>query len=192
MIKLIVGLGNPGKEYEGTRHNIGFTLVDELIRRARSGGKKKQHLSEVCRSRIGGSEVILAKPLTYMNNSGLAVINLLEEEGIQPQEMLVVHDDLDLPLGTTRLRMRGSSAGHRGLDSIINTIKTQDFPRLRLGIGRPGRKEDIVRWVLSPFEEEEMPLVRGMIEKGIRCIERLLALGPQPAMELCNRAEDQG
>ena len=192
MIKLIVGLGNPGKEYEGTRHNIGFALVDELIRRTRSGGKKKQHLSEVCRSSIGSSEVILAKPLTYMNNSGLAVINLLEEEGIRPQEMLVVHDDLDLPLGTTRLRMRGSSAGHRGLESIINTIKTQDFPRLRLGIGRPEKKEDIVRWVLSPFEEEEMPLVRGMIEKGIRCIERLLALGPQPAMELCNRAEDQG
>jgi len=191
MIKLIVGLGNPGKEYAGTRHNIGFALIDELARRTKTGGRRKRHLSEICKARISGSEVILAKPLTYMNNSGLAVINLLEEEGIQPQEMVVVYDDLDLPLGTTRLRMRGSSAGHRGLESIISTIKTQDFPRLRLGIGRPPKKEDIVRWVLSPFTEEEIPIVRSMIDKGIRCIERLLALGPEPAMDLCNRAEDQ-
>jgi PTH1 family peptidyl-tRNA hydrolase len=187
MIKLIVGLGNPGEEYKNTRHNAGYMAVDAFAKKFGFKNFKTRHLSEIATGRFAGKNLILAKPLTYMNNSGLAVENILEEEGIEPSEMVVVYDDIDLPLGTTRLRMRGSSGGHKGMDSIISAIKTSEFPRLKLGIGRPQGKGDVVKWVLSPFEEEEMPTLRTMIEKAIRCLERLILLGPQEAMELCNK-----
>ncbi|HIC97770.1 MAG TPA: aminoacyl-tRNA hydrolase, partial [Aquificaceae bacterium] len=132
MIKLVVGLGNPGKEYENTRHNIGFRVVDELVRKLRAKGPSEECLSLVYTTRTGGRELLLVKPMTYMNNSGLAVINLLEEKGIMPEEMLVIYDDLDLPVGVTRLRLRGSSGGHRGMESVINAAGTENFPRLRI------------------------------------------------------------
>ncbi len=189
MIRLVVGLGNPGREYEKTRHNIGFMVIDELRRLLRVKDFKEEALSHIYRARIGGREVLLAKPQTYMNNSGHAVINILEDYGIKAEEMLVVYDDLDLPLGMTRLRMEGGSAGHRGVESIIRVIKTERFPRLRIGIGRPKKKEDVVSYVLSHFSKDEEEVIKQAIKKSARCILRAIELSPQDAMEFCNRRD---
>ncbi len=192
MIRLIVGLGNPGKEHENTRHNAGFMVIDAFLRRLRIKRRREEHLSHIFRTKLGGREILLAKPMTYMNNSGLAVLNILEEEGIEPSEMLVVYDDIDLPLGALRLRERGSSGGHRGMESVIKHIKTSDFPRLRVGIGRPSKKEDVVKWVLSPFTEEEMPALRDVLERSTLCLERVIMMGVREAMNLCNSARRAG
>ncbi len=189
MIKLVVGLGNPGKEYEKTRHNLGFMVIDELVRRLRLKNFSEEALSHVYKARVAGREVLFAKPQTYMNNSGLAVVNLLEENEIDPQEMLVVYDDLDLPLGMTRLRLEGSSGGHRGVESIIKSIGTEKFPRLKIGIGRPKKKEDVVGYVLSPFSKDEEEIARAVIKKASECVLRSIELSPQDAMEFCNRKD---
>ncbi|RLJ69786.1 PTH1 family peptidyl-tRNA hydrolase [Hydrogenivirga caldilitoris] len=189
MIKLVVGLGNPGKEYENTRHNVGFMVIDELASRLKLKNYTEEGLSHLYRARIGGREVLLAKPQTYMNNSGLAVINLLEDYNIRPAEMLVIYDDLDLPLGMTRLRLEGSSGGHKGVESIIKNIKTEKFPRLKIGIGRPKTKGDVVKYVLSPFSKEEQELARAVIKKAAECVLRSVELSPEDAMEFCNRRD---
>jgi len=189
MIRLVVGLGNPGEEYENTRHNVGFMVVDELVRRLKLRERREECLSHVYRAHIAGRTVLLAKPQTYMNNSGFAVVNLLEEYGIEPPEMLVIHDDLDLPLGMVRLRLEGGSGGHRGVESIIRNVKTQSFPRLKIGIGRPRRKEEVVGYVLSPFSGEELDLVGSVIRKAADCVLRSVELSPEAAMEFCNRRD---
>ena len=188
-IRLVVGLGNPGKEYENTRHNVGFMVIDELVRSLRIKKPLEEALSLVYKTRIGGKEVILAKPQTYMNNSGAAVFNLLEEYNLSPENMLVVYDDLDLPLGSMRLRLKGSSGGHKGVESIIKYIGTQNFPRLRIGIGRPKKKEDVVKYVLSPFPPEEEKIINQVIKKAARCILRSVEMSPERAMEYCNRQD---
>ncbi len=187
--KLVVGLGNPGKEYENTRHNVGFMVVDELVKTLRAKGPFQEALSLLYKARLGGKEVILAKPQTYMNNSGAAVINLLEEYSLSPEEMIVVYDDLDLPLGSMRLRLKGSSGGHKGVESIINYIGTQNFPRLRIGIGRPKKKEDVVKYVLSPFPPDEERVISQVVKKAVRCLMRAIELSPEQAMEYCNRQD---
>jgi len=189
MIKLVVGLGNPGREYENTRHNVGFMVIDELAKRLKLKNFREESLSHVYRAKIAGREIILAKPQTYMNNSGLAVVNLLEDNGIEPQEMLVIYDDLDLPLGVTKLRLEGSSGGHRGVESIVKNIKTEKFPRLKIGIGRPKNKKEVVNYVLSPFGREEEEIAQAVIKKASECVLRSLELSPQDAMEFCNRRE---
>ncbi len=189
MIRIVVGLGNPGKEYENTRHNVGFMVVDEVLRRFRVKDLREEALSLVARVRIGGREVVFAKPQTYMNNSGVAVENLIEEFSAEPEEMIVIYDDLDLPLGMTRLRLEGSSGGHKGMESIIRTIKTEKFPRLRIGIGRPSRKEDVVKYVLSPFSKEELEILRSVLKKASECLVRAIELSPEDAMEFCNRRD---
>jgi len=188
-IRLLVGLGNPGKEYEKTRHNVGFMVIDELVKSLRAKKPSEEALSLVYKIRIGGKEVFLAKPLTYMNNSGAAVYNLLEEYGLSPEQMIVIYDDLDLPLGTIRLRLKGSSGGHKGVESIIKYIGTQNFPRLRIGIGRPKKKEDVVKYVLSPFSQEEEKVINQVIKKAVRCLTRAIEISPQHAMEYCNRQD---
>ncbi len=189
MIRLVVGLGNPGKEYEDTRHNVGFKVTDEIAKRFRIRNFREEHLSHTFTLKLSGREIIFAKPQTYMNNSGLAVVNLLEENRIEPSEMLVVYDDLDLPLGVTRLRMSGSSGGHRGMESIIKSIGTENFPRLKIGIGRPKRKNDVVNYVLSPFKKEELETLNAVIHKAGECVLRSLELSPESAMEFCNRKD---
>ncbi len=189
MIKLVIGLGNPGREYENTRHNVGFMVIDALVKRLKAKRLGKQCLSELFKGKVLGREVLLAKPLTYMNNSGLAVVNLLEEFSLEPQNMIVVYDDLDLPVGMTRLRLEGSSGGHKGMESIIKNIKTQKFPRLRIGIGRPKRKDQVVNYVLSPFDPDQKPLIDRAIEKASECIVRSLELSPEEVMEFCNRKD---
>ncbi len=186
MIRLIVGLGNPGKKYERTRHNVGFMVVDELVRRLRIKGYKEECLSHLYKTNLAGRELLIAKPQTFMNNSGLAVINLLEEYHIEPEEMLVVYDDLDLPLGKLRLRLEGSSGGHHGIESIIREVRTEKFPRLKVGIGRPKDKNKVVEYVLSPFEKEEWEVISRVLERASECLLRCVEFGIEESMNFCN------
>ncbi len=186
MIRLLVGLGNPGKKYAKTRHNVGFMVVDEFLRKLRVQDYSEECLSHLYRLKIEGREVLVAKPQTYMNNSGLAVVNLLEEYHISPEEILVIYDDLDLPLGRLRLRAEGSSGGHHGMESIIREIKTEKFPRLRVGIGRPRDKDKVVDYVLSPFNEEEGPVLAKVLKRASECLLRCIEYGIEESMNFCN------
>jgi PTH1 family peptidyl-tRNA hydrolase len=186
MIRLLVGLGNPGKKYERTRHNVGFMVVDEFLKRVRVRDYREECLSHLFRIKVFEREVLVAKPQTYMNNSGLAVFNLIEEYEINPEEMMVIYDDLDLPLGRMRLRLGGSSGGHHGVESIIKEIKSENFIRLRIGIGRPKDKDKVVDYVLSPFSPEEEPLLYAVLGRASECILRCLETSPQDAMSFCN------
>ncbi len=186
MIRLLVGLGNPGKKYEKTRHNVGFMVVDEFLRRLKVQDYSEECLSHLYRVRLQGKELLVAKPQTYMNNSGLAVLNLLEEYDISPEEMLVVYDDLDLPLGRLRLRSEGSSGGHHGIESIIREIKTEKFPRLRVGIGRPKDRNRVVDYVLSPFSGEEEQVLSRVLKRASECLQRCVEYGVEESMNFCN------
>ncbi|MFN3814070.1 MAG: aminoacyl-tRNA hydrolase [Aquificaceae bacterium] len=186
MIKLLVGLGNPGKKYEKTRHNVGFMVVDEILRKYKVKDHQEACLSHVYRAKVSNREVILAKPQTYMNNSGLAVVNLLEEYNLEPEEILIVYDDIDMPLGKMRLRLSGSSGGHNGLESIIREIKTENFPRLKVGIGRPKDRNRVVDYVLSPFEREEEGLLHRVIDRAGECLVRCVEFSPKESMNFCN------
>lgn len=151
---LIVGLGNPGRRYAHTRHNIGFMVVDVLAHRLQAGPWREEQRASVSRARLGDDIVLLAKPQTFMNNSGQAVRALMAYYRIAPADVLVINDDLDLPFGRLRLRPQGTPGGHNGLRSISAEIGTEDFPRLRIGIGRPAQG-DPIDWVLTPFDDQE-------------------------------------
>ena len=162
MRKLIVGLGNPGPSYAATRHNIGFRCVSELAARHRLTFGRSRHHAEVATGVIAGQPVVLARPQTYMNESGLAVAALVRFYDIGPADLIVVYDDLDLPFGSLRLRAGGSAGGQRGIRSIITRLGRDDVPRLRVGIGRPPGRMPAERYVLTPFsaaEREQVPLV---------------------------------
>jgi PTH1 family peptidyl-tRNA hydrolase len=173
-VKLIVGLGNPGREYHWTRHNLGFLLLDEMAR---------EHQIPFGRGRIARAEVILAKPQTYMNLSGEAVQRLLHFFKIPPQDLVVLHDDLDLPWGKIRIRIGGSSGGHRGIASIQGTIGSEDFIRFKIGIGRPAAPgRDPADYVLDPLPEAEKEDLKAILKRGAEGVETLLSRGPQEAM----------
>ena len=192
---LVVGLGNPGPEYAATRHNIGFMLLDRLLAAGdpeRSFKKSAGLPAAVARIRLGNHPVCLVKPLTYMNRSGLAVAGVLAENpDFDLERLLVVHDDLDLPLGRIKLKAGGGSGGHRGLDSIIASLGRADFFRLRLGIDSELRGDDTVDFVLSPFAETEFERVEAVLERGVRGIGRLLESGSAAAMNEINRPQPE-
>jgi len=187
MIRLVVGLGNPGEKYRDTRHNVGFSVIDYLVRRL--GLKKYEEccFSRLYRKNINGVTVYFAKPQTYMNLSGIAVKNLLTDLNLLPEELLVVHDDLDLPLGVTKLKFGGSSAGQKGIENIIKELGTRNFYRLRIGIGRPKEKREVVNYVLSLFSPEQRPVIQRAIKKASECILRAITEGIEPATNFCNR-----
>ncbi len=186
--KLIVGLGNPGEGYACHRHNIGFRVVDALARAHRlSFSRQKGFQARVAEGRIEGQRAILAKPQTFMNLSGRAVGRLVRARGIQFDRLLVVYDDLDLPLGRLRLRPEGGAGGHKGMRSITDTLGSQAFPRLRVGIDRPPGQMDPADYVLRPFREEEMPLVAQVVERAVTAVECWLAKGLVAAMDEYNQ-----
>lgn len=189
-IKLIIGLGNPGKTYRDTRHNIGFMVLDEVAQRfGTSFTLEKRWKAEVARFTGGW----LLKPLTFMNDSGTAVAHMGRFHKIEPAEMAVVFDDIDLPLGRLRLRASGSAGGHNGMRSIIRHLGTEAFPRLKLGIaGEQGRPEGdrMVGHVLGKFSSDEMPVVKSVIDRGADAVESLLRSGLEATMNLFNRRED--
>ncbi len=184
-IKLIVGLGNPGVRYAQSRHNVGFLVVDRFARAHDLSFSRKRFNAELAEGEIGGVRVMLAKPQTYMNLSGDAVGKLFAFYKIAPHDLIVVYDDLDLPLGKMRLRTKGSAGGHHGMESIISRIGTSDFPRLRVGIGRPNPDADIDH-VLGRFEGDERKVMDETFARAVEAIDVWLRDGIDAAMNKYN------
>ena len=184
--RLIVGLGNPGPRYAGTRHNAGALVVEELRRRWPDTPAKVLCNSIVTRIAWRDREIYLAVPLTWMNHSGMAVAPLAKELGLLPTEILVCYDCLDLALGRLRLRPNGSGGGHRGVGSIIQELGTQEFPRLRLGIGRPPADSEVADFVTSPWNPEELPQAAQMTMTGADAVLTALEQGVAAAMNRWN------
>lgn len=167
-IRLIVGLGNPGREYETTRHNVGFWWVDELAGKDSLSFRAEAKFHGLAvRGQLGGHEIYLLKPQTFMNLSGRAVAALAQFYKILPSEILVVHDELDLQPGIARLKMGGSHGGHNGLKDIIAQLGTKDFWRLRLGIGHPGDRAEVVNYVLNDPRREERELIEEAMQQSL-------------------------
>jgi PTH1 family peptidyl-tRNA hydrolase len=188
MPRLILGLGNPGESYAETRHNVGFRVVAELARRWRAALDRLE-----CNSLVGRDErhggVVLAQPQTYMNRSGYAARCFVEHLSLEPAALLVVYDELHLPLGKLRLRPAGSPAGHRGMESIIENLRTTEVPRLRLGIGgsaSPPAGSDLADFVLAPFAAGEREAAEALVQRAADACEVWLAEGTQPAMARFN------
>lgn len=186
----IVGLGNPGPDYAATRHNIGFLVVDELARRAGSALKRTAKLrSDVAEVRIGplpGVRAVLAKPRTYMNDSGNAASNLLRFYSTEPDHLVVVQDEIDLPFDTMRVKFGGGDNGHNGLKSIRASIATGDYYRVRVGIGRPDGRGDVADRVLSNFARHERAVLPTVVQRAADAVEVLLASGLDVAQQRFN------
>jgi PTH1 family peptidyl-tRNA hydrolase len=183
---LIVGLGNPGRQYAKTRHNIGFLCVDALAKHWGLTFSRHRARSEVAEGEACGRRIILAKPQTYMNNSGVAVRDLLKMSNLSPSDLLVIADDLDLPFGRLRLREKGSSGGQRGIQSIIDQLGTDQFARLRVGIGRPPPDVDPVDYVLTTFTASEAAELPAILDRVVAGVEVLLTRGLAAAMNVVN------
>lgn len=174
--RCIVGLGNPGAQYDGTRHNIGFALMDALARSAGLDIRRAECLSLTAELSVGRTKVLLVKPQTYMNKSGLAVKALLDRYQIGADRLIVAYDDMDLPLGRLRVRGRGSAGGHNGVGSILGQTSTPEFARLRLGIGRPPAGADTIKYVLGRFSDDDQVVADGLI-----------GFAAEAARQLCER-----
>lgn len=189
-MKLIVGLGNPGREYSGTRHNVGFAVLGVLARKHSVNFNKRCCHSHAGEGQIGNQQIVLAKPQTYMNLSGDAVGALMRKYKLKLSDILIVHDDLDLPLGKIRIRANGSAGGHNGLKSIIASVGSTEFARLKIGIGRPESAEpgrrDVVDHVLSDFDAVDRKITEEAIVRAIDAIEVLLDQGLEVAMNRLN------
>jgi PTH1 family peptidyl-tRNA hydrolase len=181
----IFGLGNPGRRFAGTRHNAGAMAVDVLARRHRIRLWRRRFRSACGRGRIGGRGLWLVKPRTYMNLSGYAVAAATEELGIGPGRILVISDDIDLPLGKIRLREKGSAGGHKGLQSIVDELGTQEFARLRVGVGAPSG-DDAAAYVLAPFDRGDAEVVTAALERAADAAEAWLEQGAARAMTAFN------
>ncbi|MBI5651946.1 MAG: aminoacyl-tRNA hydrolase [Chloroflexi bacterium] len=184
-MKLIAGLGNPGARYARSRHNVGFLIVERFARTHHFDFARKRFNAEIAEGALGETRVMIAKPQTFMNLSGDAVGKLFAFYKIAPHDLLVVYDDLDLPLGKLRMRSRGSAGGHHGMESIIGRIGTSDFPRLRVGIGRPHPNADIDH-VLGDFDRDERVLMDETFARAVDAIEVWLADGISKAMNRFN------
>lgn len=187
-MKLIVGLGNPGIEYQFTPHNIGFLALDRIAEQCGVTIDNRHCKALTARARIGKEEILLAKPETYMNLSGLSVQELSRKYEIDPQkDLMVIYDELDLPLGSIRIRERGSSAGHNGMQSIINAISTQEVLRIRLGIAPDHPVKDGARYVLGQFKKSQLVALDEMLETAAQAVNVILNEGRGPAMNRFNR-----
>jgi PTH1 family peptidyl-tRNA hydrolase len=186
-VKAIVGLGNPGSEYSGTRHNVGFEVVDELARRWKAKLKKWKSIADV--AVVRDRDALLVEPRTYMNSSGSAVQAVMAFYKIPPRDVMIVVDEVQLPLAKIRLRPSGSAGGHNGLKSVIEHVGT-DFPRLRIGVERGDRRRDLADRVLSRFESGERDIIDRSIVRAADAVETFIAEGIGPAMNTYNGAED--
>lgn len=189
-VRLVIGLGNPGPEYAATRHNLGWRVLDALERRGRFSRERREGPARIREGTIGSVAVVVARPTTYMNLSGRAGLHLTRHFGVPVEDVVVVHDDSDLPLGRLRIRRGGSSGGHNGVRSLIASWQTPDFIRVRVGIGRPPPGVDLADYDLSPFEPEEEPLVAEMTERAADAVVAVLEEGLEAAMNRYNRRAD--
>ena len=186
-MKLIVGLGNPGREYEMTRHNLGFMLIDRLFTRSGARRFRSESNAKVAEVELAGQRVLLAKPETYMNLSGDAVRPLLDRYGEgKPENLLVASDDVAIPFGMIRVRARGSAGGQKGLKSIIERLGTQDFARVRLGVKPDHQLDDLSRWVLSPIRARDREQLEETLERATDAVTVILREGVERAMARFN------
>jgi PTH1 family peptidyl-tRNA hydrolase len=189
---LIVGLGNPGPEYHDTRHNVGFRCADALAAaRGITFEQKKKSKAKYADGTLGGKRILIAKPQTFMNLSGSSVQGLATFYQIPPKNIIVIFDDLDLPLGTLRIRSKGGSGGHKGLTDIIQRLGTQDIPRIRFGIGRPPDRMDPAAYVLRRFDPDELAIVTPTVNRVIQTIEAWLSEGIEIAMNRYNGTAEE-
>ncbi|UQS84027.1 aminoacyl-tRNA hydrolase [Bombilactobacillus thymidiniphilus] len=172
-MKAIFGLGNPGKQYDQTKHNMGFLAIDQLADHYNVELNKNEFSALDIRFKYQGETIYLVKPLTFMNDSGRAVRMLMDYYQIQPEEIIVIQDDLDLPVGKIRLRAQGSAGGHNGIKSIISAVGTQQFKRVKIGIGHP-KQATVVDWVLTPFKGELKTQAFLGIEQAVKAVENWL------------------
>ncbi len=186
-MKLIAGLGNPGRKYRGTRHNVGWEVIDRLARRWGIAVAEEDGWALVGRARVDGHRVLLAKPQTYVNVSGTAVADLRRRHRVSVQEIYVIVDDLDLPLGRIRLRAGGSHGGHNGLRSVIDALGSEEFPRLRIGIGRPPEGTDPADFVLTPVEAAERRVLDAAVDRAVDALETAVLEGSAAAMNRFNK-----
>jgi PTH1 family peptidyl-tRNA hydrolase len=189
-VTIVVGLGNPGRRYQGTRHNIGFAVADEVARRRQAAFESGRGDTLVARLGRGAGAALVVKPLTMMNLSGEAVASVAGFYKVDPSAVLVAADDVNLPLGRLRLRARGTAGGHNGFRSIIACLGTEDFPRLRVGVGRGDPRRDLADHVLARFDDDERDEVERAIARAADAVETFLAEGIEAAMNRHNRAED--
>jgi PTH1 family peptidyl-tRNA hydrolase len=191
-VKLIVGLGNPGIEYQFTPHNLGFLAIDRIANDLRIEVRNRQCRALTARATIAGEPAVLAKPETYMNLSGFSVRELVEEHQVDvKQDLIVIYDELDLGLGTIRIRQRGSSAGHNGMESILGALNTDEFLRIRLGIAPDRKVADGVKYVLTPFRKAQDKVVDEVLERAAQAVEVIIKEGPAAAMNRFNRKNDE-
>lgn len=187
-MKLIVGLGNPGIEYQFTPHNLGFLAIDRIANERGIEVRNRQCRALTARAMVGSEQVLLAKPETFMNLSGLSIGELVAKNEVKPEsDLIVIYDELDLPFGSIRIRQRGSSAGHNGMESVIGALGTQEFLRIRLGIAPDRKIVDGVKYVLTPFRKAQLKVVDQVLDDAAQAVEVILTEGPAAAMNRFNR-----
>lgn len=185
---LVLGLGNPGPEYAGSRHNLGFAVTSRLADRCGLGLTKSGHHSRWGQGKVLGTPVVLAQPLTFMNRSGQAARSLADYFKVPVHRLLAVHDDLDLPLGRLKVSLGGGAGGHQGVASLIRHLGGEDFGRLRVGIGRPRYEEPVEQYVLSGFYADQREIVKETVQAATDCLEMIIGQGPQAAMQRFHRS----
>ncbi|RQV99913.1 aminoacyl-tRNA hydrolase [candidate division KSB1 bacterium] len=185
---MIVGLGNPGAHYQKTRHNIGFMVVDRMVSQFDTDLKKGRGNCEIAHLDITGNSAFVVKPLAFMNNSGVVVARLLKYYNIDLSRLLVIYDEVELPFGRLRIRKKGGSGGHNGINSIIDYIKTKEFARLRIGIGTEYAKKDMTKFVLSNFSRNEQQKLDQMLAKSVNAVLSFVREGVDKTMTIYNKA----
>lgn len=185
-MKLVVGLGNPGSRYKDTRHNIGFMVIDELVKRRKLESYKEKFNAHLYEERSEKEHILFIKPQTYMNLSGVSVGAIAQFYKLSISDLFVIYDDMDLPLGSLRIRLKGSAGGHNGMKSIIQHLGSDNFSRIRLGIGRPER-QGVIDFVLQSFSKDEIQQAKEAVEYAASAVECILAEGIDKAMNKYNR-----
>jgi peptidyl-tRNA hydrolase, PTH1 family len=189
MTWLVAGLGNPGERYANTRHNLGYRVVDELASRERERFRKARSVAaDTAEIRHAGERVVLAKSRSFMNETGPPIASLVRKHGVDPEHVIAVHDEIDLPFGALRVKVGGSTAGHNGLRSLERALRTPDFHRVRLGVGRPPGRQDPGDYVLDPFPKREEADVAALVEDGADALLSLIAEGLRVTQDRYNRS----
>lgn len=190
MSTLVIGLGNHGGSYAHTRHNMGWMVLDELERRGRFSKERKEGPSRVVEGDVDGFDLVLARPQTYMNLSGRAGVHLVDKYSVSPADVIVVHDDLDLPLGRIRLRRNGSPGGQKGVKSLADSLRFKDFMRVRVGIGRPPDDMDPTDYVLRRFSPDERAVLEGVLPRAADAVVAIVRDGLDKAASIYNAKPD--
>lgn len=188
---IIAGLGNPGKEYENTRHNAGFMAIDALADKLRVDLTERKHRAYCAKAVVGGEKVLLLKPQTYMNSSGESIRSAVDFYKVEPDHVIIIYDDINLEPGQLRIRAKGSAGGHNGIKSIIAHLGTQDFPRVRVGVGQKPEKVDLVNYVLSHFSQGERKLMEEASKEAAEAVCEILTVGIDRAMNAHNMKKNE-